>query len=298
MMTLSAQRSVVLVMAAIGFCAPSAVGSSPAPVLTPNLVRQIDHVLISSNKAKELFSLLSETFEFPIAWPMSNYGSFASGGVAVGNVNLEVVRSADSLTGAGARLVGFALEPAPLRASLLELDVRRIPHGAPAPFRSKRLIGSSTTLWTTVALPSVSSDAVNVFFCEYGHDVPARRDRLHEQLRSREGGPLSVQSVEEIVCGTVDLKQTEEHWQRLLNPLQPSSPGMWQLGAGPAIHVVQADQDEIQQLIITVKSLEQARRFLRKRNLLGTDRPAAVTIASSLLQGLSITLVEGRSEGP
>jgi hypothetical protein len=147
-------------------------------------------------------------------------------------------------------------------------------------------------------LPTVSSETVEVFLCEFGHDLPARRQSLREQLGARDGGPLSVQSVREILYGARDVERMKANWQKLLNPLQPSSQGTWQIGAGPAIRVVQADKDEIQQLIIAVKSLEQARRFLKERNLLGTDQPAAVTMAGSLLQGLNIALVEDRSEGP
>jgi hypothetical protein len=295
---MSVIRMALLCGATFGFCAVSVVCGAQAPTQTPKLVRQVDHILISSSRAKELFSLLSETFAFPIAWPMSSYGSFASGGVAIGNVNLEVLKSSESADAASGKFTGFALEPEPLRASLRELAARRIPHGKPIPFRSRQANGSSATLWTTVGLPSVSSDGIEVFFCEYGHDVPARRDRLREQLRSCNGGPLSVHSVREIVCGARDLKRMEELWQTLLNPLQASSDGAWQIGDGPALRLVKADRDEIQGLILNVTSLEQARRFLKEHGLLGTDEPAALTLAGPHLQGLSITLVAQHSEKP
>jgi len=280
-------------MAAVGFCAMSAVFAAQAPRQQPNIVRQIDHILIASSEAKELFLLLSDTFQFPVVWPMSDYGSFASGGVAVGNVNLEVVKASESAAGAvRSRFVGFALEPEPLRTSLPELEARGIPHGAPTPFRSRQPNGSITTRWTTVGLPGVSGDTVEVFLCEYEHDVPARRRRLLEQLRSRDGGPLSVHAIREIIYGAADVKRMQEHWQELLNPLQASSQGVWPVGAGPAIRVVQADKDEIRGLVVNVKSLQQARRFLKEHGLLGTEQPSALTVAGSQLQGLNVTLVE------
>ena len=285
-------------MAAVGFCAISAVCAAQAPIQTTNIVRQIDHILIVSSEAKELFLLLSDTFQFPVAWPMTDYGGFASGGVAVGNVNLEII--ADSEPAAGtvkSRWTGFALEPEPLRISLAELDARGIRHGAPAPFRSRQPDGSFTTRWTTVGLPDVSSDAVEVFLCEFDDDLPARRRRLLEQLRSRDGGPLSVHSIEEIVYGVRDLKRMQEHWQKLLNPLQPSTQGVWPVGAGPAIRVVQAEKDGIRGLVGNVKSLPQAQRFLKAHGLLGTERSAELTVAGSQLQGLNVTLVEQPSEG-
>ena len=290
---MSRQRSAPLVMTAVGFCAVSAVCAAQTPSQTPNVVKQIDHILIASSEAKELFTLLSDTLQFPVVWPLSDYGSFASGGVALGNVNLEIIKDSEPAAGTvKSRWTGFALEPEPLQTSLPELEVRRIPHGTPAPFRSRQPNGSTTTRWTTVGLPDVSSDAVEVFFCEYGNDVPARRRRLLEQLQSRNGGPLSVHSIREIVVGAKDVKRSQEQWQKLLNPLQASSEGVWPVGAGPAIRLIQADKDRIQGLVVNVKSLPQARRFLKEHDLLGTEQPTSLTMAGPQLQGLNITLVE------
>lgn len=285
-------------MAAIGFCAISAMAAAQAPIQTTNIVRQIDHILIASSQAKELFSLLAETFQLPVAWPMSDYGRFASGGVAVGNVNLEIIKESEPAADAvKSRWTGFALEPAPLRISLAELDARGVRHGAPAPFRSKLPDGSFATKWTTVALPDVSSDAVEVFFCQYEGELPARRRRLVEQLRSRDGGPLSVHSIREIVYGARDGKRLQEHWQKLLDPIQASAEGVWPIGAGPAIRVIQADKDGIRGLAINVTSFEQARRFLKEHGLLGAEQSDSLTAAGSLLQGLNVTLVEQPSNG-
>ena len=79
-------------MAAVAFCTMPTACTPQAPSQTPNIVRQIDHILIASSDAKGLFALLSDTFQLPVAWPMSNHGNFASGGVAVGTVNLGNAR--------------------------------------------------------------------------------------------------------------------------------------------------------------------------------------------------------------
>ena len=264
----------------------------------PQLYRQVDHVLLTSSRPKELFALLSETFELPVVWPLSDYGRFGSGGVAMGNVNLEVIKASEQPpSGVSCQLVGLALEPEPLQSSVRELDSRRIAHGNAAPFRGRQSNGSIGTLWTTMALPEVSSDSLEVFFCEYAHDVPGRRQRFLEELRSRGGGPLGIHSVREIVCGATDVKRTVERWQKLLQPLRVSPDGAWHIGGGPAVRVVRADQDQIQELIVNVMSLEQARRFLKQHDLLGRDQPTAVTVASAPLPGFSLTLVEAPSPG-
>jgi hypothetical protein len=270
---------------------PARSAETPRPPTTA-IVRQIDHILIRSTHANELFNLLAETFQFPVAWPMAEYGGFASGGVAVGNVNLEVLRSSSPVDHATTQFAGFALEPEPLPRTLLELDARNISHGAAAPFRARHFFGPGKLLWTTVSLPTVSSESVEVFLCEYDHDLPTRRQRLREELRSRQGGPLAVQSVREIVYGARDEKQRAAAWQVLLQPLTPSFSGAWSVGDGPAIRVRQAERDGIQELTLVVKSLAQARDFLRAHGLLGTDEPATLTLGGSLFEGVRIVLVE------
>ena len=145
-----------------------------------------------------------------------------------------------------------------------------------------------------MALPTLSSNAVEIFLCAYPDGLTARRHRLREQLQFRNGGPLTVESVREIVCGATDLNRSLIQWRKLLHPLQPSSAGTWRFATGPAIRLIQADDDAIQQLVITVTSLEQARRFLREQNLLGADQPASITMAGQALGGLSITFTEQR----
>lgn len=287
--TSSRHQSAALVVIALGFFVMSAACAPQSQSHTTNIVRQVDHILIASSHAKELFSLLSDTFQFPVAWPMSHYGNFASGGVAVGNVNLEIIKDSEVAAGsAKSRWTGIALEPEPLRISVAELDARGILHGTPVPFRS----GFSTTRWTTVSLPDVSSDNAQFFLCHYEDDLPSRRRRLLEQLRSRNGGPLSVNSIREIVLGARDVKQKQAHWQKLLNPIQESSQVAWSVGDGPAIRLIQADKDGIRGLVVSVKSLDRARNFLKEQGLLGAEQPGNLTVVGSLLQGLNITLVE------
>ncbi|MET0552242.1 MAG: hypothetical protein ABW221_04340 [Vicinamibacteria bacterium] len=261
---------------AIALWGCSTPGADRSPGQTP-IVRQVDHVLVASRQARELFALLSETFRLPVAWPLSDFGGFSSGGVGMGNAILEVVQ--DSGATDGARFIGFALEPGPLRTSLGELAARRIPHGRPAPFRSRDPGAWMKTLGTTVGLPDVSSGTAEVFLCAYASDRLERTGRLREDLRSRGGGPLTVHSIREVVYGARDVDLMQERWQALLFPLQPSSPGVWSLGSGPAIRVARTERDGALGLVIEVRSLAQARPLLAAHG--------------ALLKGLDIALVEG-----
>jgi catechol 2,3-dioxygenase-like lactoylglutathione lyase family enzyme len=257
-----------------------------------NVVSQVDHIVIRSNDADRLFKFLTETLQLPVAWPMSDFGGFGSGGVAVGNVNLEVIRS----TVAGSAFTGFALEPAALARSLRTLDERGIPHGPPTEFRSGGLLGiGGKTLWTTVALPSVSGDAVEIFFCEYKDDVAARRRNGLEQLRSRKGGPLSVVSVDEIVYGAKDSPGLRNRWRDILTPIGESVPGVWHVGEGPAIRIVEAVDDGILGIVIKVRSLSEARRFLAAKGGIRESRAGEITLGGPQLEGLTVKVVQETS---
>jgi hypothetical protein len=300
MKTSFARVSLLTMFVALGGCGAPERPASPPPTGaestsgTRNVVRQIDHILIASREAEAVFALLSETFRLPIVWPMSDYGGFASGGVALGNVNIEILRStASGDATARSRIIGFALEPEPLAGSLAELEARNVPHGSPSPYNVPGPDGSATTLWTTVALPSVSSTDIEVFFCQYEHDVAEARRELLAELQSRGGGPLSALSVAEVVYGTVDADATRRQWQALLDPVQPSSPGLWSVGEGPAIRVVPAPENGLLNIVITVASLSRAREFLAGAGLLGAERPGELSVASPELEGARITLVEG-----
>lgn len=102
------------------------------------VVRQVDHLLIRVEDPRPPLSLLAGTLRLPVHWEVERLGALESGGIAVGNANLELIRfgrrrTSESRSGA-ARLFGIALEPPPLAAALPELSRRGIPHSPPVPF--------------------------------------------------------------------------------------------------------------------------------------------------------------------
>jgi len=285
------QRNNILVVAVLSifFLIPT-YGCRPSQ---GKVIRQVDHVLIASNDADELFFLLSDTFQLPVVWPMGNYGRFTSGGVSAGNVYLEIVKMPVSNTdNARSQFIGFALEPEPLEESLKELNIRGITHGASVPFTILDSTGSVTTLWNSVALPDLSNDNIIIFLCEYSHDLTAQRTKTLDELLSRNGGPLSIESVAEIVIGTTNMQESKDKWQRLLEPILPSSQGVWHLEAGPSIHLIETEKNGIYEVVINVRSLDQARDFLGEYDLLGINKPDEITIIGLYLQGLTIKLIE------
>ena len=263
-------------------------------------VHRIDHIMIRTAHPQELFAFLSDDLQLPIAWPLASRSGVTSGGVFFGNVVVEAINFPGQAS-ANARLVGFGFEPRPLDSALAELRRRGIRFGEPRPFERTREDGTRQRLWTNVTLTDFSdadrppNARVHIFLSEYSPDyvnVEERRMRLRRELADRNGGSLGVLAVNEVIVGTTDLSRATQAWRRLLGPAR-SSPHVWDVGDGPAIRLVPATDNALQGLVVRVASLQQARRFLQKRNMGSGDR-RRVTIDSAALTGVRIELVEIR----
>ena len=269
---------------------------------TATPIRRIDHIMIRADDPATLFGFFTEVLQLPVAWPMmSPREGVATGGVGFGNVNVEAIRFPGQKSQTGkAQLLGFAFEPSPLAECLAELDRRGIRYGERRPLISIGPDGSRRTLWTNVTLPQFSdgeaADAtMHVFLSEYSStytNVDERRERLRSELAQRGGGPLGVEAVKEIVIGVTDMKAALGLWQKLLDPAPLSGPSMWQVSDGPAIQLVDAQENRTQGLVLTVQSLPRATTFLRERGLLGTHSEKEAAIEPSRIQGLHIRVVE------
>jgi len=133
------------------------------------------------------------------------------------------------------------------------------------------------------------------FLCEYNaqfYDTTLGRLRRQAELRARQGGPLGLEGVQEIIVGAKDFEIAQRNWQELFAPIIPSSPGLWKIGDGPAIHLVPHTQDRLLALIWKVASLEQARAILGEQAMLGTSTERQLSLAPTKTFGLDIRLVE------
>jgi hypothetical protein len=275
-----------------------AFASTAADVQRGPIVRQVDRILIESGDPKRLFAFFSDDLQLPEAWPIAENQGYMSGGLGAGNAIIEIYRYTQrtgepALNPAAARFAGLALEPYPLADALRELKASGIPHNPPQPAISTLPDGTKGVVWTTVPLPSFSKSGVSVFLYEYSQaflKVDVRRKQLGNRLTLNSGGPLGIQSVREVVLSARDFKQEAAAWQRLLGSQTAS--GNWDPGRGASIRLVPGLQDRIQKIVIQVRSLGQAKIFLKNRGLLGTISAAEISINPSKVQGLRIALVE------
>jgi hypothetical protein len=222
--------------------------------VTTVVVRQIDHILIRSDAPADLFTLFAEQWQLPVAWPFSSYGTFASGAVHAGNVNLEFIAYGTpkaSPNAARAQYHGLALEPDSLDGAAETLDSRGIPHGEIE--RPHETPGEVQT-WSSISLPTLS-EGLEVFLCEYSQDVQAFRTMLGTKLSDIHGGALGLVRVEAVVIESDEVRATAEAWTAVIGP-RTSSP--WSLGAGPAIDLEAGPKPRISRLKLAVEELNTA----------------------------------------
>jgi hypothetical protein len=275
-------------------------GQTKDPTAPP--VRQVDHIMIKTDDPSTLYAFFTETLELPVAWPLASRRGVTSGGASFGNANVEAIQFPEQKM-SRAHLVGFGFEPAPLAESLAELSRRGIPYGEPRPFVMTEQDGSKKTLFTNVTLQQFSDAdrpagaTIHIFLSEYSPtyvNVEQRRERLGKELRAKGGGPLGIDAVKEIIIGTKDLGGATKLWENLLEPASNSGTAVWKVGNGPAIRLVQASENKLQALVISVVSLRRAKAFLQERGLLGSMTKNEVRIDASKIQGIDIRLVENK----
>ena len=260
-----------------------------------SLVRKVDHVFVPLGAAERGFRFLTETIALPTAWPYDGYGAFASGGVGLGNANLEVLQSSPafpfSTARTPARVQGIAFEPRPIDSTFLDdIDTRGIAHSPAMPFHGTRF-GTTGLLWTNVFFAGLTDERSVVFACEYAPGFSADSATRRATLRAVNGGRLGVEMVEEIVIGSRDPARAMAPWRRLLAPLEPVESGLWAIGDGPALRFVEAPADEVLSLVLRVHSLAAVSSAIRALGLNADTTERGLRIAPTSLEGLVLDLV-------
>ena len=104
--------------------------------------------------------------------------------------------------------------------------------------------------------------------------------------------------VNAILYGTHRREELEAQWRQLLAPEAPVTNGVWRIGDGPMLRLATSERDEVSELVIGVRSLEAARRFLLGKGWLGTDSPRSLTLGGPVFQNIRIRLEEGKAAAP
>lgn len=223
----------------------------------------IDHVVAPIVGAAAVFRVLTDDLGLPAAWPFADHGGIASGGVCLGNANLEISESGTMhpwfRAQSPARIQGLVFTPArPIdEAFAATIRARGIGCSRPMPHEGE-LLGASGLVWTNLWLEGLIGDDAGAMLCEY--HVPAAVDLKQRQakLDAAGGGRLGAMGVAEVVIGSPDPEAARARWARLLDPAPCDDRG-WTLRHGPRLRVAAGDAEQVEALVLAVRAPRAAR---------------------------------------
>lgn len=273
----------------------------PARQATPTrrsnemIVRQVDHVLlVTPDNGRALVSLLTDRLALPIVWPQPDSDWTASTGIGLGNVTLEVFHREPPPPDAPprvARISSLALQPTDLEVALEGLRARGIVH-RPPPEPKPQQAGEPLPRWTTVGLEGFGH---GLFLIQYVFDMDERRLRFDRVLRERDGGPLGLAWVREVVIAPERFDEVRARWTKLLGPTVSGEADLWVVGHGPMIRLVKAGDPRAQNIVVEVKSLKRAADALRRLGISAETTKRQIRIDPEGMSGLRLVLNEERS---
>ena len=224
------------------------------------VVDGVDHVYIPMTDAQDAFAILTDDLGLPAMWPFTSFGDFASGGVSLGSIKLEIIEANATapwcLAQDPPQIQGVAFRPSSTidDAYLAELDARSIPRTPPQHYPDR-----DAPRWTNVYFQDLVSDLAGAFVCDYHVPEPRDIDLRRRVLAECAGGRLGVLDASQLVIGTRDVDAASTRWQRLLDPLQQAQPGTWHPVTGPEITLVPGPEERIHHLTLAVHSAAGAR---------------------------------------
>jgi catechol 2,3-dioxygenase-like lactoylglutathione lyase family enzyme len=117
------------------------------------VVKQLDHVVARVDDPRAVFKAFTETLGLPVAWPLASYPAFESGGVALGNLYLEIMQCGPRRGASNrGRLCAVVFESPGIEGAAEELSRRGVPHTPAAPYVERGEGGARAKIWTNVVL--------------------------------------------------------------------------------------------------------------------------------------------------
>jgi hypothetical protein len=293
-----------------------------------NIVKRLDHVTVRVSNPNPLFAALTQQLLLPESWPVTTNPFFSTGGIHLGNANLEILHLGNER--APAKLYGLAFELEPFLASLPALDDAHIPHTPPVPFFQFDEQGWQTLARTNVYLGGlISRTLLKRLFFAASHRMP--RDTWEQgfqpipfnrrfsipllykwvyadgMVSAVEYNPtwaarniqtptthvgLEVNGIYEIVVGTTSFSRVYQRWKKLLSGHREVVEAVWRLPGNLHIRLVPASSGGLQSMTWQVESLNRAAQFLFKRQLLGEEKDKTIAILPEKVSGLDIRLIQ------
>lgn len=259
------------------------------------LATRVEHFFLVSDHAQSLFNYFKDTFQLPEVWPFFERGTFASGGLSLGNAVLEFVSfPKEDNKPQKTEFQGIAFEPtADAAETVAELARRNIAHSGIKVYKFEIPGKQVLVEWSSINLSDFLPTNANIFFCDYKdrQGVAQGRKAAGGELAKRSGGPLGIVGAAEIAIGVRDLEEARSKWSTLFEPSPRISDDAFVFESGPRIRLVRAESPGIQGIVLSVRSLDEAEKFLKERDLLARDDAGHIAISPAAIDGLSIQLV-------
>ena len=220
-----------------------AAGTSSAS--SARVVSDLNHVtsVTGEPEAQRLYNALV-ALELPSAWPFASYNPISSGGVRLGNLNVELGAGTSPL--AGDQFATF--EPPTLNGLTADLDSRGIRHSPLLP-----LYNGNELFYTRVELPTYSQTSrFTAQFCAY--NFPSGKP-----TRVAPTNKAGVINVARVILNT----RKPESWRKLMAPSKPSADGTYRLPSGPLVQVRKSRSDAIDSLELRVRNVARAARAFK-----------------------------------
>jgi hypothetical protein len=278
-----------------GLWLATALAEAQAPIVSS--LHTVSIHVDALSKYNDLFDLFGEDLRWPLLYGQRltldrvthrNYASFR-----VGNVNLEICGPFPAEFAAGdpgARLHGLTFRPAVSAAeSVRLLDAAGIRHRPAFSWTSSSSSGSELRF---VVLDD--EDLTSPVFAISLMEVTARaaEDQQHEAasaaLAKEAGGPLGTVRVRDVELA---LPTSSPKWRTLVGA--SGSP----VGNGPAIRLGAPGPRGLSSVVVEVRSLDQAKRFLGERGLLKETADGRAIIGGATAHGIRIVLEDAQGAG-
>jgi hypothetical protein len=154
--------------------------------------------------------------------------------------------------------------------------------------------GREQVLWANVMLANFHPTTVTIFFCDNKQREAVARGRktASDELDKRKGGTLGIVALREITVGVQNLNEAQSQWRALLRPSPQLSEEAFVFSSGPQIRLVNSESPGIQGIVLTVRSIAEAEKFLKQSQLLIKGDAGHIAIIPAAIGGLVIQLGE------
>jgi len=253
-------------------------------------INNIDHFFASSPNAERLFNLFKTKFGLPVDWDYKTYGDFSSGAVTLGNTTFEFVSFKDIRE---TKFQGIALLP---RQSVENftglLDEAKVIHDT---IESNTYVMQNGNIagWSNMGLKNILPDGISLFVYDYKNreELIKAIKKSTDSLKLRNGGPLGVVSLKEIVVLSSDFPLHKSELLKLPGVILKND-NLFGFKEGASIRLQKSGTNGIEKIIIKVNSLAKAKNYLDSQNLLGSSTKASVFIKPKATEGLIIELTD------